>query len=882
MAPTRNQYEMQDPTKQYPTPKFDEQPQSAPGLARDMKPSPDHGEASYQGFGRLGGRRAVSPGADRGSGRAGAIGFAREGADRVLTYLPSEEADAQEVMQLVEAAGVRGVAMPGDLCDEAFCTTLIDTARERLGGIDILVNVAGKQTAVTDIAELTTEQFELTFRTNVTAMFWLCKAALPHMPPGATIVNTTSILGYTPNEALLDYSATKAAIVSFTHSLARQVAAKGIRVNAVAPGPFWTPLQPSGGQPQEKIPDFGSMVPLKRPGQPAECAPIYVLLASQESSFVTGEVYGVTGGNHLPLGQYAALGDGRSVALVGADGSIDWWCVPNLDSVPLFDRILDPETGGRFELQPAEPFTVGRAYRPDSNVLEQVFTTASGTARVTDSLNSGISGRLPWSELARRVEGLAGTVEFRIVLLPGRRLGQANPWHEDSSNGVVLHVDGIIAAFRHGDGVTITDRSDGRLVAALTTVAGSRHVVAVLASANEPLILPSMQTIDARIDRSDQAWREWSGNLNYDGPYRAAVTRSALALKLLLFSPTGAIAAAATTSLPERIGGAKNYDYRYAWVRDVSYSIKAFLHVGAVEEAKAAFSWMIATAKRHPGRLRTMYALNGSLAPEQVELDLPGYRGSTPVLQGNMAREQVQLGVFGDIMETAALFVAGGHVLDLVTRRLLAELADRCADVWLNKDAGIWELEQPEHYTFSKIGCWSALDRAASLARAGQIDTSHAERWVRERDRIRDWVDAHCWSEARQSYTLHAGTERLDAAMLLAPRFGFERSDRLALTRDAVQRELGHGPLVYRYSGMQDEEGSFLCCAFWLVEAYALLGEQDRAVRQMDALLQTVSGNLGLLNEQMDPADRAMLGNVPQALSHLALIGAAIAIEEGK
>ncbi len=300
MAPTRNQYEMQDPTKQYPTPKFDEQPQSAPGLARDMKPSPDHGEASYQGFGRLRGRKAVVTGADSGIGRAVAIAFAREGADVVLSYLPSEEPDAQEVMQLVEAAGVRAVAMPGDIGDEQFCSQLIDTARERLGGIDILALIAGKQTAVEAIADLTTEQIEATFRTNVYSMFWLCKAALPHMPPGATIINTTSIQGYQPSASLLDYAATKAAIVSFTHSLAKQVAEKGIRVNAVAPGPFWTPLQTSGGQPQTKIPDFGSTVPLKRPGQPAECAPIYVLLASQESSFVTGEIYGVTGGNHLP------------------------------------------------------------------------------------------------------------------------------------------------------------------------------------------------------------------------------------------------------------------------------------------------------------------------------------------------------------------------------------------------------------------------------------------------------------------------------------------------------------------------------------------------------------------------------------------------------
>ena len=297
---TKNQYEMQDPTKQYPMPKFDEQPQSAPGLARDMDPKPDHGEASYQGFGRLAGRKALITGADSGIGRAVAIAFAREGADVVLSYLPDEEPDAQEVVELIRAAGRKAVPAPGDISDEQVCLRLVETAQRELGGLDILVNVAGKQTAVKAIADLTTAQFDATFRTNVYAMFWLCKAALPIMPAGGTIINTTSIQGYQPAPTLLDYASTKAAITCFTHALAKQVGDKGIRVNAVAPGPVWTPLQPSGGQPQEKIPDLGAQTPLGRPGQPAELAPIYVLLASQESSYVTGEVYGVTGGNHLP------------------------------------------------------------------------------------------------------------------------------------------------------------------------------------------------------------------------------------------------------------------------------------------------------------------------------------------------------------------------------------------------------------------------------------------------------------------------------------------------------------------------------------------------------------------------------------------------------
>ncbi|WP_414449768.1 SDR family oxidoreductase [Burkholderia sp. 22PA0099] len=300
MTDKPDQTTMQDPLTQYPQPDFDRQPQPAPGLARKMHPKPDHGEQSYRGAGRLKGRRALITGADSGIGRATAIAFAREGADVALNYLHDEEADAGEVVRLIEEAGRKAVALPGDISDEAFCTKLVDDAVRALGGLDILVNVAGKQVYVEHIADLSTAQLEATFRTNVFAMFWLCKAALPHLPRGGTIINTTSIQSYQPSPGLLDYASTKAAITAFTHAFAKQVIDRGVRVNAVAPGPIWTPLQPSGGQPQEKVEVFGSEAPMKRPGQPAELAPIYVLLASQESSYVTGEVYGVTGGNHLP------------------------------------------------------------------------------------------------------------------------------------------------------------------------------------------------------------------------------------------------------------------------------------------------------------------------------------------------------------------------------------------------------------------------------------------------------------------------------------------------------------------------------------------------------------------------------------------------------
>lgn len=298
---SNDQYTMQDPTKQYPVPdinKHDTQPE--PGLDNQLQPKADHGETTYRGLGRLAGRRALITGGDSGIGSAVAIAFAREGADIVVSYLPDEESDAEEVIDHIKETGRTAIGIPGDITDEQFCRQLATEAATELGSIDILVNNAGKQVYVDDIEDLSSEQFQKTFATNVFAMFWITKAALPYMPAGSSIINTTSIQSYQPSPGLLDYASTKGAITSFTKSLAKMLAPKGIRVNAVAPGPIWTPLQPSDGQPPEKLESFGQNTPLGRPGQPAELAPAYVFLASQESSYITAEVIGVTGGNHLP------------------------------------------------------------------------------------------------------------------------------------------------------------------------------------------------------------------------------------------------------------------------------------------------------------------------------------------------------------------------------------------------------------------------------------------------------------------------------------------------------------------------------------------------------------------------------------------------------
>ncbi len=289
---------MLNPLHEYREEGYPEQLQKAPGIQKEMNPVPDCGEETYIGHGCLKGRKALVTGGDSGIGRAAAIAYAKEGADVAINYLPSEQKDAEDVAKVIEKAGQKAILIPGDITDEEFCKEMVEEANASLGGLGILALVAGKQVAKEDILEITTEQLTATFASNVFSLFWIVKVAIPYLPEGATIITTSSIQAFQPSATLVDYAATKSAIVAFTRALAKQLAPKGIRVNSVAPGPIWTALQVSGGQPQEKLPEFGQNTPLKRAGQPVELAAIYVLLASQESSYVTAEVYGVTGGNH--------------------------------------------------------------------------------------------------------------------------------------------------------------------------------------------------------------------------------------------------------------------------------------------------------------------------------------------------------------------------------------------------------------------------------------------------------------------------------------------------------------------------------------------------------------------------------------------------------
>ncbi|WP_039057145.1 glycoside hydrolase family 15 protein [Enterobacter sp. Bisph1] len=584
-------------------------------------------------------------------------------------------------------------------------------------------------------------------------------------------------------------------------------------------------------------------------------------------------------------GDYAAIGEGRSVALIAPDGSIDWWCAPNIDSPPLFDRLLDPEIGGFFQLEPQQPYTVTRSYRQDSNVLETCFTTDSGKVRLTESINSTLAGRLPWSELARRIEGLEGEVALTLKVRFGTRAETCSPWMNETTHGNVYHVADLMAMLRTSEEVEITDADDEQISGQINVARGQRVLVALLVTEKEPLAVPDLAAIDERIETSHLAWCDWSKSLSYEGRYAQHVGRSALALKFLWYSPTGALAAAATTSIPEGVGGEKNYDYRYAWIRDACLIIKAFAFLGALEECKAAFSWLSKTIIRHGVRLQACYTLEGEVVPSESYLPLRGYKDSRPVRVGNNARDQLQLSMYGDMLATAELFVKAGHVLDLTTSRLLGELANCCADNWRQKDGGIWELPERQHYTHSKMACWLALDMAVLMAKEKYIEPTWIGRWERERDRIRDWIESHCWSESKQAYLFYPESEdRLDASLALVYRYGQHvNPSRMLSTYRAIEKELGHGgPLVYRYSGVEQEENTFVACSFWLAGAWAALGEVAKGEAAMETILETLcdKGNIETFNEMFDIRSGKWSGNLPQGLSHLALICAAQAITE--
>lgn len=578
---------------------------------------------------------------------------------------------------------------------------------------------------------------------------------------------------------------------------------------------------------------------------------------------------------YLAIGEYAVIGDGRTLALVASDGSIDWMCLPELDSPSIFGALLDPPSGGRFELAPAVPFTVSRAYVERSNVLQTTFHTAGGRVRVTDAVTLDDGGPAPWRELVRRVEVLAGEVPMRWCYAPRLGFGEREPEFGRAGDGVVLAHDGLQIGLQSWD----AEADDTGRAGEFTGREGDVALLVMTAVTDAPLPMPRRPAVERRLQSTVRAWQSWVSRQSYRGPWQDAVERSLLAIRLLADGRTGAIAAAGTSSLPEVIGGQRNYDYRFGWVRDASFALDALLAVDMDAVAHGSLSWLLDAVRRTHPRVDPVYGLGGDVIRSQSRLPVPGYRATSPAHEGNKAGSQLQLGGFGDLLETIHLYTGHGHVLSPEIGERLADTADLLCAIWRRPDAGLWELSDTAHYGTSKLGCWTALERLLDLVGRGQAPARHVERWERERDAIRQFVEQRLWSDSKRSYLQKADSEGLDCGMLLAARRGFcdPRGERMAGTIQAIQRELGAGGgLLYRYSGMQEQENCFLACSFWMAEALALANRVDEAADWLDRLVGLAS-DVGLYSEEMTAGADELRGNFPQALTHLSLINAAVA-----
>jgi GH15 family glucan-1,4-alpha-glucosidase len=573
------------------------------------------------------------------------------------------------------------------------------------------------------------------------------------------------------------------------------------------------------------------------------------------------------------------------MALVALDGTVGWLPAPYVDSPTVFASVLDSRRGGRFELAPRDVVEVRRRYVPETNVLETTFVTDRGVARVTDALTLPVGGGLvPFRELARRIEGVSGRMQFGWSVEPRFGYG-AEPGDVGLRSGVPVATGRDLAVAVCSWDAGSPRLAHGSVTGSFETSEGSTSLIALSMAHQEPLVLPARAEVDRRLEGTIASWQRWAAAREATGPWRDQILRSALALKLLVQAKSGSVAAAPTTSLPEEIGGERNWDYRFSWLRDSAFVMDALLGLACEEEAEAFFWWLMHASQITRPRMQVLYRMDGgAYAPERA-LPLDGYMGSRPVRVGNAAVDQTQLDIYGDVLQMAWLHGEAGHSIDREFGDRLATVADLVCQIWSQPDAGIWEVRGPaKHFTQSKMMCWVALDRAARLAAAGQIPSRNVETWRSEADSIRSFVEERCWSGRKQSYTRSAGSEELDASVLLGAKFGYgdPPGSRFSGTIDAIRRELGRGPFLYRYLSDDDlrgEEGSFLCCSFWLAEVLGMAGRRTEAVDLLNELI-GLENDVGLYAEEIDPSTSTFLGNFPQALTHLALISAAMSLTE--
>jgi alpha,alpha-trehalase len=596
----------------------------------------------------------------------------------------------------------------------------------------------------------------------------------------------------------------------------------------------------------------------------------------------------------LPIGEYALISDCRSAALVSRDGSVDWLCFPRFDGPSVFCRILDP-AGGHFAIRPAGEFQSSRRYVDQTLVLETTFTTASGTAVLTDALafgrgerGHGLGASSP-GVLLRSLGCTGGEIQAEISYAPRPQYGLIHP--------VFVSVPGGLAA-EGGDGRLLLSTSarfdvhDAIGTASVRLAAGQTATFALgYGDAAGPSLAPwTEEEITGRLDDTREGWQSWSAiHQNYQGPWRDLVSHSGRVLQAMTFAPTGAIVAAPTTSLPETIGGERNWDYRYTWIRDASLTMVALWVAACPDEANKFFAFLASAAtsgvQRGPD-LQIMFGVGGERDLTERELpQLAGWRDSRPVRVGNGAWLQRQLDVYGELLLASQRLVDQLGQLDPVTRQFLTAAADTAAARWQEKDQGIWEIRgEPRDFLYSKLMCWVAMDRAIALASHLGAEDKVTD-WTATRDEIREAIVTRGWNERAAAYTQAFGSEDLDASSLMLAITGFLPGDdpRMKATIDAIARRLtDERGLVYRYLAKDGEpgaEGTFLLCTFWLAQAQALAGDVEAATATFERAVAAIN-DVGLLAEEVDPRTGEMIGNYPQAFSHIGLINAAWAISQ--
>jgi GH15 family glucan-1,4-alpha-glucosidase len=589
------------------------------------------------------------------------------------------------------------------------------------------------------------------------------------------------------------------------------------------------------------------------------------------------------------IGEYALIGNSRTAALVSTNGSVDWLCLPRFDSPSLFGALLDGGAG-HFSIRPSGRFDVRRRYLPDTTVLETTFTTPAGRVALRDAMTVDADRRspVPEHELLRELTGLDGEVDLVIEYAPRPDYATRSAGLDDRGRlGISSPVEGGLVTLRTDVRLDVTaGMASGRL----RVQAGERHCLSLAFDRDAPAVLVDVGHLAGhRLDHTVRWWQSWAERCTYDGRYREVVVRSALTLKLLTYAPSGAIIAAPTTSLPEVIGGERNWDYRYCWLRDASFTIRALFDLGYALEGEAFFGWLLhATRLTHP-ELQVVYDVFGNTNLPEHELEhLDGYAGSRPVRIGNGACSQLQLDVYGEIVDAAVRYADRGGRFDADQRRMLVGLGDTVCRRWREPDEGIWEPRGGRrHHTHSKALAWVALDGLIRLHEAGRLHAP-VDRFRREAAILRAQVERRGWNADAASYTqrLDDGSAEVDASLLTLPLYGFmpAADARMRSTVDRIRRDLASGPLVRRYrpeagDGLSGAEGAFGICTFWLVEVLALAGEVDEATGLFEQAL-GYANDVGLWAEEIDVPSGEALGNFPQGLTHIGLINAALTLQK--